>query len=46
MVFVGAGYPGFQGGTSGNVLLAFAPALRLDVHADQLKALSEGGGLL
>ncbi|MFL6416044.1 MAG: PQQ-binding-like beta-propeller repeat protein [Bryobacteraceae bacterium] len=25
MVFVGSGYPGFQGGMPGNVLLAFAP---------------------
>jgi polyvinyl alcohol dehydrogenase (cytochrome) len=44
MVFVGSGYPGFQGGTSGNVLLAFAPALRLDEYADRLKNLSDGGG--
>ena len=36
MVFVGSGYPGFQGGNPGNVLLAFAPAVRLDVHADDL----------
>jgi len=44
MVFVGSGYPGFQGGDGGNVLLAFAPAIRLDEHADRLKALSEQGG--
>ena len=31
MVFIGSGYPGFQGGEPGNVLLAFAPAVRLDV---------------
>ena len=37
MVFIGSGYPGFQGGQPGNVLLAFAPAVRLDVHADELK---------
>jgi polyvinyl alcohol dehydrogenase (cytochrome) len=43
MVFVGSGYPGFQGGDGGNVLLAFAPAIRLDEHADRLKALSERG---
>jgi polyvinyl alcohol dehydrogenase (cytochrome) len=36
MVFVGSGYPGFQGGQPGNVLLAFAPTVRLDVHADEL----------
>jgi hypothetical protein len=30
MVFIGSGYPGFQGGQPGNVLLAFAPAVRLD----------------
>jgi polyvinyl alcohol dehydrogenase (cytochrome) len=35
MVFVGSGYPGFQGGQPGNVLLAFAPAVRLDVFADE-----------
>jgi polyvinyl alcohol dehydrogenase (cytochrome) len=43
MVFVGSGYPGFQGGDAGNVLLAFAPAIRLDEHADRLKALSQRG---
>jgi polyvinyl alcohol dehydrogenase (cytochrome) len=43
MVFVGMGYPGFQGGDGGNVLLAFAPALRLDAHADALKRQSEAG---
>ena len=32
-----SGYPGFQGGQPGNVLLAFAPTVRLDVHADELK---------
>ena len=37
MVFIGSGYPGFQGGQPGNVLLAFAPAVRLDEHADELK---------
>jgi hypothetical protein len=37
MVFIGSGYPGFQGGNPGNVLLAPAPAVRLDVHADGLK---------
>jgi polyvinyl alcohol dehydrogenase (cytochrome) len=37
MVFIGSGYPGFQGGQPGNVLLAFAPSVRLDVHADELK---------
>ena len=37
MVFIGSGYPGFQGGQPGNILLAFAPAVRLDVHADELK---------
>jgi len=45
MVFIGSGYPGFQGGQPGNVLLAFAPAVRLDVHADELakKAASPAG---
>jgi len=38
MVFIGSGYPGFQGGQPGNVLLAFAPAVRLDVYADERKA--------
>ena len=42
MVFVGSGYPGFQGGQPGNVLLAFAPAVRLDVHADELKRKAAG----
>jgi len=37
MVFIGSGYPGFQGGQPGNVLLAFAPAVRLDVFADERK---------
>ena len=37
MVFIGSGYPGFQGGQPGNVLLAFAPAVRLDVYADERK---------
>jgi len=41
MVFIGSGYPGFQGGQPGNVLLAFAPAVRLDVHADELKRKAE-----
>ena len=46
MVFIGSGYPGFQGGQPGNVLLAFAPAVRLDVHADELirKAQGKSGG--
>jgi hypothetical protein len=44
MVFVGSGYPGFQGGDPGNVLLAFAPVVRLDVHADELKRAAEAGG--
>jgi polyvinyl alcohol dehydrogenase (cytochrome) len=44
MLFVGSGYPGFQNGDSGNVLLAFAPGIRLDEHADRLKQLSESGG--
>jgi polyvinyl alcohol dehydrogenase (cytochrome) len=38
MVFIGSGYPGFQGGQPGNVLLAFAPAVRLDAYADERKA--------
>jgi PQQ-like domain len=42
MVFIGSGYPGFQGGQPGNVLLAFAPAVRLDVHADELKRKAAG----
>jgi polyvinyl alcohol dehydrogenase (cytochrome) len=42
MVFIGSGYPGFQGGQPGNVLLAFAPAVRLDVHADELKRKQDG----
>jgi polyvinyl alcohol dehydrogenase (cytochrome) len=42
MVFIGSGYPGFQGGQPGNVLLAFAPAVRLDVHADELKRKEAG----
>ena len=42
MVFIGSGYPGFQGGQAGNVLLAFAPAVRLDVHADELKRKEAG----
>jgi polyvinyl alcohol dehydrogenase (cytochrome) len=44
MVFIGSGYPGFQGGQPGNVLLAFAPAVRLDVHADELRRRAEGTG--
>jgi polyvinyl alcohol dehydrogenase (cytochrome) len=43
MMFIGSGYPGFQGGDGGNVLLAFAPAVRLDVHADELRRRSETG---
>ena len=42
MVFIGSGYPGFQGGQPGNVLLAFAPPVRLDVHADELKRKAAG----
>jgi len=42
MVFIGSGYPGFQGGQPGNVLLAFAPAVRLDVHADEMKKKADG----
>jgi polyvinyl alcohol dehydrogenase (cytochrome) len=37
MVFIGSGYPGFQGGDPGNVLVAFAPTVRLDAHADEMK---------
>jgi polyvinyl alcohol dehydrogenase (cytochrome) len=37
MMFIGSGYPGFQGGDGGNVLLAFGPDVRLDVHADELR---------
>jgi polyvinyl alcohol dehydrogenase (cytochrome) len=44
MVFIGSGYPGFQGGDPGNVLLAFAPSVRLDHYADELKKRSGGGG--
>jgi polyvinyl alcohol dehydrogenase (cytochrome) len=44
MVFIGSGYPGFQGGDGGNVLLAFAPAVRLDVHADELRRQAEANG--
>ena len=44
MVFIGSGYPGFQGGDPGNVLLAFAPAVRLDMHADEMKKRSSKGG--
>jgi polyvinyl alcohol dehydrogenase (cytochrome) len=43
MMFIGSGYPGFQGGDGGNVLLAFAPDVRLDVHADELKKRAESG---
>ena len=43
MVFIGSGYPGFQGGDPGNVLLAFAPSVRLDHYADELKKRSGGG---
>ena len=42
MVFVGSGYPGFQGGQPGNVLLAFAPAVRLDQHADEMRQKASG----
>jgi cytochrome c553 len=35
MVFIGSGYPGFQNGQPGNVLLAFAPAVRLDAYAEE-----------
>jgi len=41
MVFIGSGYPGFQNGQPGNVLLAFAPAVRLDVFADERKKKAE-----
>ena len=41
MVFIGSGYPGFQIGQPGNVLLAFAPAVRLDVFADERKRKAE-----
>ena len=44
MVFIGSGYPGFQGGDPGNVLLAFAPSVRLDVYADEMKKRSGRGG--
>jgi polyvinyl alcohol dehydrogenase (cytochrome) len=44
MVFIGSGYPGFQGGDPGNVLLAFAPTVRLDVHADEMKKRASKGG--
>src|SRR5688500_9869636 len=40
MVFVGWDIR-FQGGQPGNVLLAFAPTVRLDVHADEMKQRSE-----
>ena len=43
MMFIGSGYPGFQGGDGGNVLLAFGPDVRLDVHADELKKRAESG---
>ena len=42
MVFIGSGYPGFQGGQPGNVLLAFAPSVRLDTFADELKRKQDG----
>jgi len=42
MVFIGSGYPGFQNGQPGNVLLAFAPAVRLDVFAEERKRKPEG----
>jgi polyvinyl alcohol dehydrogenase (cytochrome) len=42
MVFIGSGYPGFQGGQPGNVLLAFAPSVRLDVHAEELQKKANG----
>ena len=44
MVFIGSGYPGFQGGDPGNVLLAFAPSVRLDMYADELRKRSGRGG--
>jgi polyvinyl alcohol dehydrogenase (cytochrome) len=40
MVFVTSGYSR-NGGVPGNVLLAFAPSVRLDVHADELKRRAE-----
>jgi polyvinyl alcohol dehydrogenase (cytochrome) len=42
MVFIGSGYPGFQNGQPGNVLLAFAPAVRLDAFADERKQKTKG----
>jgi hypothetical protein len=42
MVFIGSGYPGFQNGQPGNVLLAFAPAVRLDAFADERKQKTAG----
>jgi polyvinyl alcohol dehydrogenase (cytochrome) len=45
MVFIGSGYPGFQGGDPGNALLAFAPSVRLDVYADELRNRSANGGV-
>jgi polyvinyl alcohol dehydrogenase (cytochrome) len=44
MVFIGSGYPGFQGGDPGNVLLAFGPSVRLDTYVDELKKKSGRGG--
>lgn len=44
MVFIGSGYPGFQNGQPGNVLLAFAPAVRLDTHADDARRRAEALG--
>jgi polyvinyl alcohol dehydrogenase (cytochrome) len=43
MLYIGSGYPGFQGGDPGNLLLAFAPAVRLDFHADELKRRQDAG---
>jgi polyvinyl alcohol dehydrogenase (cytochrome) len=43
MVFIGSGYPGFQGGQPGNVLLAFAPAVRLDQHANEMRDKAAAG---
>jgi polyvinyl alcohol dehydrogenase (cytochrome) len=44
MVFIGSGYPGFQAGDPGNVLVAFAPSVRLDGYADEMKKRSGKDG--
>ena len=43
MVLVGSGDPGFQSGQAENVLQAFAPAVRLDQHADEMRKKAGGG---